>query len=179
VTGRNVVGFSLRGANSEAADLVRLFPGSEFVSEGKERFVRPASYYQHEIVHFAGHWDPSHPSYDASLAADNLPAGEKTILVVLAACNTMFGHLWRQEGGYGLAAPLLARGVPAVIASVWGVEDQSTSRLMVRFYQHLREGKDGANALRAAQLDLLHGDDKALRAPARWAGLQYLGFGGI
>jgi len=178
VSERDADGSYLKGATSEALDLGQVFPGSEFVSKGRDR-LHPVALGQHEIVHFAGHWDPAHPTYDASLAADELPVGEKTRLVVLAACNTMFGHLWRSAGGYGLAAPLLARGVPAVVASLWGVEDQATSQLVVRFYQHLREGKDGANALRAAQLDLLHGDDPTLRAPAKWAGLQFLGFGGI
>ena len=50
----------------------------------------------------------------------------------------------------------------AVIASLWPVADESTSRLMQEFYR-IRESSKGMTkleALREAQLALLHGDVK-------------------
>jgi TPR repeat protein/CHAT domain-containing protein len=48
-------------------------------------------------------------------------------------------------------------GAPAVLASLWEVADQSTSRLMVSFYRHRSDSASAskAGALRAAQLDLI------------------------
>jgi CHAT domain-containing protein len=164
----------------EASKIAQLFPGSDLISADRGNSLPwPESLFRHEVVHFYGHWGASYPKYDRSFSVTNLPVREKTRLVVLAACNTLTGILQRKEHGFGLAAPLLSRGVPAVMATSWDVEDFASSRLLVQFYRHLRAGKDGANALRAAQLDLLHGKDERLRAPSKWAGFQFLGFGGI
>jgi CHAT domain-containing protein len=52
----------------------------------------------------------------------------------------------------GLPTSFLAAGVPAVVSSLWAVEDLSTMLLMERFYRHhLREGLHPREALRSAQ----------------------------
>lgn len=55
------------------------------------------------------------------------------------------------------------RGAKAVMASLWLVNDQSTSQLMQHFYSNLARGTTQASitkaeALRKAQLSLLAGD---------------------
>jgi CHAT domain-containing protein len=42
-----------------------------------------------------------------------------------------------------------------VVCSLWQVEDESAGRTIHAFYQHLRAGKNKAQALRAAQLDMM------------------------
>ena len=52
------------------------------------------------------------------------------------------------------------KGVEAVISSLWGVDDMSTSQLMADFYQRWAGSKGAvskAEALREAELDLLYG----------------------
>jgi CHAT domain-containing protein len=51
----------------------------------------------------------------------------------------------------------LAAGVPAVVGTLWAVEDQSTARLTVRFHLELKRGADALSALRIAQLAELAG----------------------
>ena len=50
--------------------------------------------------------------------------------------------------------------------SLWSVDDEATTELMIRFYRHLLgDGLAPAEALRKAQLDL--------RTQARWAAPYY------
>ncbi|MCA1636349.1 MAG: CHAT domain-containing protein [Acidobacteria bacterium] len=42
---------------------------------------------------------------------------------------------------------------PTVIASLWAVNDESSSYLMERFYTNLKRGMDKAEALQGAQSD--------------------------
>jgi CHAT domain-containing protein/tetratricopeptide (TPR) repeat protein len=83
--------------------------------------------------------------YDLSIAAE---------LVVLSACRTATGPL-SGDGITGLSRALFYAGTPSVIATLWDVADDPSSRLMSAFYRHWRDGMDKRFALRQAQLDLL------------------------
>lgn len=77
-------------------------------------------------------------------------------LVVLSACETGRGIVVKGEGVTGLTRAVMYAGTPAVVASLWGVSDEGTAKLMARFYHHLvRGGRAPAEALRRAKLDLL------------------------
>ncbi len=80
-------------------------------------------------------------------------------LVVLSACETAQGGP-DKEGieVSGLSYYFLTQNVKSVMASLWKVNDASTSQLMQRFYQHLATGKmSKAAALRQAQLAMIQG----------------------
>ena len=85
-------------------------------------------------------------------------------LVVLSACQTALGD--KGEDGVeisGLSYYFLNGGAKAVIASLWSVNDDSTSQLMKRFYANLAKGTAQApmskiESLRQAQLGLLRSD---------------------
>ena len=74
-------------------------------------------------------------------------------LVVLSACQTAitdFGNL--PDEAVGLPSSFLQAGVPAVIGTLWPVNDISTALLMVCFYRyHLQDGLDPVTALHQAQ----------------------------
>ena len=86
----------------------------------------------------------------------------QTGLVVLSACETQLGQKGLETGlgvtagddVVGLTRALIFAGTPSVIASLWAVEDEATSRLMERFYTHLKAGLGKAEALRQAQIEL-------------------------
>lgn len=95
-------------------------------------------------------------------------------LVVLSACRTALGNEVRGEGLLGLTRGFMYSGTPRVVASLWDVRDEATSKLMTHFYQKmLREGLRPAAALRAAQLALLK--DPRWEAPYFWAGFTLQG----
>jgi tetratricopeptide (TPR) repeat protein/CHAT domain-containing protein len=86
-------------------------------------------------------------------------------LVVLSACRTGQGRMARGEGVTGLARAFLYAGSKGVVCSLWSVDDQETSNLMVDFYQQLQKGQSAPEALRAAQLTMI----RAGKAPLYWA----------
>ena len=77
-------------------------------------------------------------------------------LAVLSACETAKGGI-DKEGieVSGLSYYFLTQGVKSVAASLWLVNDASTSELMQRFYANLAAGQSKAEALRQAQLSLM------------------------
>jgi CHAT domain-containing protein/uncharacterized protein HemY len=89
---------------------------------------------------------------------------EGTDLLTLSACDTgMSGNAGdgREVDGLGMTAQL--KGAKAVISSLWEVDDDSTGDLMADFYKRWVSGNGKVTkveALRQAQLDLLHGQVK-------------------
>jgi CHAT domain-containing protein len=106
-------------------------------------------------------------------------------LVVLSACNTGLGRLREGEGIVGLTRAFLYAGASSVVVSLWKVEDQSTSLLMERFYQRLKQGEGKAEALRQAKLDMMRamielkaiGMHQSLASPFYWAPFILVGEG--
>ena len=77
-------------------------------------------------------------------------------LLVLSACETGLGNTPETEMGFaGLAHQA---GVKSALASLWQVSDVGTLGLMISFYRNLKSGSIKAEALRQAQLELLHGE---------------------
>jgi CHAT domain-containing protein/Tfp pilus assembly protein PilF len=78
-------------------------------------------------------------------------------LVTLSACETALGKEVTGEGIVGLTRAFQYAGARSVLASLWNVSDASTAELMDRFYRHLEAGSSKDQALRQAQLELIHG----------------------
>lgn len=93
-------------------------------------------------------------------------------LVVLSACRSNVGPTFRDDAPQALPVGFLFAGAPAVISSLWAVDDASTRELMVDFYSRLLGGEiDQLAAFTAAK--------RTLRAkfpdPFHWAPFLYLG----
>jgi CHAT domain-containing protein len=97
-------------------------------------------------------------------------------LVTLSACDTAVGKLQGEEGVTNLPEAFLVSGAKAVVASLWGADDNATLALMTHFYAHIAEGQDKAAALRQAKLDLLskYGFEAS---PYYWGGFVLVGDG--
>jgi CHAT domain-containing protein/lipoprotein NlpI len=91
----------------------------------------------------------------------------RTRLVVLSACQSGLGQYYRGEGIVSLVRPLLAAGVPTVVASLWPVDSRATSDLMIEFHKQrkLNAGIHAAEALRRAQVELA----RTYEHPFYWA----------
>ncbi len=64
--------------------------------------------------------------------------------------------MYKGEGVTGLTRAVMYAGTPAVLASLWKVDDTATKELMVNFYRNMLEkDMDKTEALRQAKLELL------------------------
>ena len=89
-------------------------------------------------------------------------------LAVLSACETGLGEWRRGEGIIGLSRAFIAAGINSTVTSLWSVNDAQTAKLMVMFYDNLKEGMTKDRALRLAKLQYL--EEESLTAPYFWAG---------
>src|SRR6266545_984485 len=85
-------------------------------------------------------------------------------LVVLSACETGLGKLSRGDELVGLQRAFLYAGTPAVVTTLWKVDDKATFELVRSFYTRL-EGTGPVEALRQAQLETM----RAFPHPYAWA----------
>ncbi len=177
-------------ARAEAADIASLFRGAIHLTGTAASEARVKQRLDCcSILHFA-----THGVLDADDGMDSglLLAGESgdatedgvlqaweiagmrlhAKLAVLSACNTARGDRRLGEGLMGLAWAFQAAGTPAVVASLWSVDDAATSELMRAFYGELRSGAGKDEALQRAMLKMQAGGK---RAPYYWAGFSVIG----
>lgn len=159
-----------------------IYAGKEFLNSTFDFRTLRDNLTGNKILHLATHGEFVPNSKDESYLL--LGNGEKLTLsrintltelnnihlVVLSACQSALADT-RQDGVEisSVAYHFLNRGAKAVMASLWLVNDKSTSLLMQEFYKNLASGKmTKSEALRQAQLSLLHTQDsKALNAGDR------------
>jgi CHAT domain-containing protein len=154
------------------------------------RFLERAPH--HATVHVAAHAiaNPQQPARSLLLMAPSpgepgtLDAAQlltrlklqKTRLVVLSACSSAGGLPVGPEGVAPLVRPFIVSGVPAVVGSLWDVDDATAETLLVSFHRNYRQGSDAAEALRAAQLELLGNTTAGQYEPVlTWAAFQVIG----
>jgi CHAT domain-containing protein len=99
----------------------------------------------------------------------------KADLVTLSACETGVGTPAGEAGVVSLEQAFLIAGARSVVASLWNVEDHSTTALMKAFYGHLAQHEDKAEALAHAKRDILERYGEI--APYYWAGFVMVGEG--
>jgi len=75
-------------------------------------------------------------------------------LVGLSACQTGLGIQSAGEGVVGLSRAFMYAGTDSVLVSLWSVSDESTYKLMVKFFEGLKQGKDKLTALQDAKRHL-------------------------
>lgn len=142
-----------------------------------------------DLLHIAAHglYDPDHPLHSRiALAASAGHDGNLEVreilssvdlrgvnLVVLSACRTASGKRGGGDDVVGLTRAMLYAGSPAVISTLWDIDDDAAAALMEELYGHLRAGASVADALRRAQLALLHTNAHA--DPAYWAAFTLTG----
>ncbi len=128
-----------------------------------------------EYIHIAchGEFKKDVVSSSALLLSDgNLTVEEmldlrlRSELVVLSACETGISENRSGDELIGFVRALLYAGTPSVILSLWNAYDESTSKLMISFYDKiLHQGLPKAKALSLAQRDLI----KSGLSEAKWA----------
>ena len=116
------------------------------------------------------------PSSDVLQAYEiySLPM-ERLRLVILSACRSGVERYYGGEGMVGISRPFIAKGVPLVVASLWDVDSDATTELMIRFHQFRREPMATLEALRQAELSLMRDSTLPYRHPYFWASFASIG----
>lgn len=91
-------------------------------------------------------------------------------MVVLSACETGRGKLYRGEGIVSLARGFTYAGAKSILTTLWSVNDAATSDIMQRFYSLLDEGQTKDEALRESKLSYLASQDNLGAHPFYWSG---------
>lgn len=177
----------LGNARREVAAIAPLYRHSEILVDASatpERFLQLAG--DNEVIHIAAHGvvNGEAPSksfllFNGVLTAEalmNALHAEKTRLIVLGSCSSAGGLPVGVEGIAPLVRPIIGAGVPGVIGALWDIDDATAVPLLVSFHRHYREGRDAAEALRDAQLDMLRSGSSVLRSGRFWAPYQAIGY---
>lgn len=90
-------------------------------------------------------------------------------LVVLSACETGFGKFERGNGIASLARSFMYAGAPAMIVSLWQVNDYTTSAIMRSLYYNLGNGMKKDEALRQAKLFYINNAGGVTGHPSYWS----------
>ncbi|MBN2862064.1 MAG: CHAT domain-containing protein, partial [Bacteroidales bacterium] len=182
---------SLPGATQEIGSIYRWFRGKRFTGDEatethfRELIREPA------IFHLAMHsvTDTSNSKYSYLLfgnGTDNNEDGKlynyeisltrmSSPMVVLSACNSGTGTLYHGEGLMSLARGFILAGASSVIRTSWEVNDETSAKIISRFYYYLSKGKYKDEALRQAKLDYIKAAPPAFSSPWYWAAYEILG----
>lgn len=172
----------------EVAGIASLFPKDQSAlylgASAREESVKGEALDGYRFIHFATHGilDEAHPSRSAlALSMSSTPEDGllqvseianlriRADLVTLSACSTGLGELVSGEGMLGLVRAFLYAGASSVAVSLWNVNDAATSALMKEFYRNLSHSVSPEEALRRAQLSLIHQADSPWHHPHYWA----------
>ena len=182
---------ALPAAEREVEEIRTLYAGAEVYVRAdatKERMLTRAP--QSQVVHVAAHAevDEIDPLYSvihlahAGKGSGNLEAHEVyrldlggATLVALSACETGLGKISRGDEMWGFTRSFLSAGAPALLVSLWEVDDASTAKIMRTFYGEMKGGAATRAALRTAQLEVLR--DTRTAHPFFWAPFILVGDG--
>jgi CHAT domain-containing protein len=160
--------YDLPFAEKEVLSLRRTFPAvNAFLGkDATKQAVRLHSAEAGLVVHFACHaeYSAKTPLNSALLLAPgasddgrftareifNLPLS--CGLVTLSACETGLGESVQGDEIIGLERSFIFSGAPAVMTTLWKVDDLAAAVLMKRFYRYMKAGNSKAESLRKAQV---------------------------
>jgi filamentous hemagglutinin family protein len=174
----------LPGAEAEATAIAQFLKVQPLLAQSATESTIKPQLAQANIIHLATHgsFDEQNPLLGAialapSAQEDGLLTAEEMLklslnadLVVLSACDTGRGKI-TGDGVLGLSRSWLAAGAANVVVSLWQVNDQATSALMVDFYRSLSTQPDKAMALRQAMLKT----KQRFPSPEYWAAFTLIG----
>ncbi len=96
-------------------------------------------------------------------------------LVMLSACHTASGKIYRGEGVRGMSKAFLLSGAGSVLSSLWSASEGSSLSIMSKFLHWVKNGEPKDIALQNAKLAFLRQAGPSQRAPYYWANYSLIG----
>jgi len=176
-------------AIEESEVLAKLYPHSrrfEGAAIGKQAFLDAIS--RSQVFHYSGHSvDASDPLRSSILldGSENGPNGVTALdisqqhmrsnsVVILASCDSSVGNSRDGVGMRGLTSAFLISGAGSVVGSLWLVETNATSELVVGFHRAFASGTPVAQSLRRAQMAFIKSNSTQSH-PYYWSGFVVTG----
>lgn len=177
-------------ADLEVNSIANYFPTELFIGEqaSEENFIEQAK--NASILHLAMHTiiNDNEPLYSKLLFSyhkddksglvntyELLTMNLNAELAVLSGCSTGEGELQKGEGVMSLSSGFQYAGVPAIVMSLWEVNDRFGALVIDKFYQYLADGLPKNEALYQAKLEVLLQGNALYAHPYYWAGLTLMG----
>jgi CHAT domain-containing protein/Tfp pilus assembly protein PilF len=161
---------------------------TKLFTEASEAYLKSNEVKGFKYLHIASHGfvNSEKPELSGIVLAQNHTGGNDGVLytgeiynmelnsdlVVLSACETGLGKVSKGEGIIGLSRALLYAGTNNIIVSLWKVADESTSELMIDFYDYLLNAEAQTNtvyssSLHATKLEMVN--SKKFSHPFFWS----------
>lgn len=146
----------LTHAEVEAVNIARRAAGTAHIGEEAIQPNLQTAHWLHFSCHGVHNTDEPLESYlllaDGPLTARAIMGMElDATLVTLSACESGRNQIQRGDEPLGLTRAFFAAGVPAVLVSMWPVDEVATRLLMEEFYSELQRGHAKRDALHLAQ----------------------------
>lgn len=172
----------------------KVFNGKYFVNENasKDLFINRAK--EHKIIHIGTHAESNNISPELSrlIFAKKTEAEEKydenslysyeiynidlsSNLAILTACETGKPTYQAGEGMISLAHAFNYAGSESILTSLWEIDEESSAKIVMFFYDNLSSGMPKDEALRKAKLSYVENAEGRTAAPQYWAGLVLIG----
>lgn len=180
---------SLPGAEKEAQEVAALFNTQPLLGQRASKIAVVQQMPQANLIHLATHGllddlkglgipgaialaptGSNQPGNGLLTADEILDLNLRAELAVLSACDTGRGRI-TGDGVIGLSRAFISAGVPSVVVSLWAIPDAPTASLMKRFYVHLQQHRNKAQALRQAMLET----KQQYPQPSYWAAFTLIG----
>ena len=149
----------------------------------KENFIKNASKYA--ILHLSTHASsgnfvmPANLSfYDETMYLNELYSLDiNPNLVVLSACETGVGTLYKGEGAMSIARGFQYAGAENLLFTLWQINDLSTSQIMQSFYENYTDSESAFLANHQSKIDYLQNENisNAKKSPYYWSAFVYYG----
>ncbi len=149
----------------------------------KETFIKNSSNYG--IIHLSTHASSGDFSISANIDfyKNTMSLNElyslnlNTNLVVLSACETGIGKLYKGEGAMSIARGFQYAGAQNILFSLWQINDLSTSKIMQSFYKNYSDNRSANVSNRQSKLDYLEDDtiSNIKKSPYYWSAFVYYG----
>ena len=174
-------------ASRELRELMEIYPGiNSFNGESAVKTAFLEALGRARIFHYAGHSQDASDPAGSSILLDGERQGPNSVtaadissrrmptnsVVVLASCDSSVGNSRDGVEVRGLTSAFLISGAGSVVGSLWRVESDSTSRLVLDFHENFaKRHLTVAESLRQTQLSSIKRGDH----PYYWSGFVVTG----
>lgn len=156
---------ALNFAETEASYIAKMAGGDALIGPTPKKAALYAQASNYRALHFSchGEFDPDEPLESLlHIGPGETLTGQEIMdhlqlncnLVTLSACESGLSKVQRGDELYGLIRAFLYAGAPAILATLWRVDERATLIFAEKFYELLQQEVSYATALKTAQLYL-------------------------